>query len=234
MVKETESLRKFREELKEIKAKQRVTNSRLNILEEDSQQKQQAELPIQKQGNREDDLIEQYQEETESPIQKQDVVEQEATVKEILIYEIAKKPEDALTLEDVYTYIQNNNYDHICDSMKKIKLFGRLEKITGSTTNPMTDKTIPAKIIIVDSTGRRIRGVVWSKTLEGKLTQLLQCWIIFSEVYFRQVKDRYLSKNFTIFEILNKLENRLERKQFEFQVNKCRIFRVKTEGTVEQ
>ncbi len=204
----------------------KVVNARLNLLEED--------VAALKQGNREDNLLQQYQEQRDPIPQKKFFTDPEAAADKNLIAELDKKPAWTLTLEEIYKAFQDNNYYHLCNSKKKISIYGQLDSLTESTTNPATNKEIPAKIILKDSTGRKSRGIVWSKTIEALLAQLLQQHIVFNEVYFKPVKDQYLSKNFTIFETLNKAANRLERNQYEFYVNKCKISRVKLEGVLEQ
>jgi len=209
--------------LSELEEKLKVLTARVNLLEE--------EVVALKHENRDEKIIEQYQEQTELVVEPEKIDEKPvAEDKETLTLELAEKPDDALILEKISAFFQNNDYDHLCNSKEKIKVFGKLISIAGSTINPATNKTIPAKIILIDSAGRTFRGVVWSSTTEKQLTQLLSCWIVLDGVYFKGVKDQYLSKDFHIFETVNQLENRLERNQYEFQVSKCKVFRVKLEG----
>ena len=209
-------------ESEEVGEKLKVLTNRVNLLEKN--------VEALKQENRDEDIIKQYQQQTELIEEKQDKPDQVTAEKEPLTLELGEKPNDALILEKISALFQNNDYDHLCNAKEKIKIFGKLISIAGSTTNPTTNKTIPAKIVLIDSAGRTFRGVIWSATMEETLTQLLQCWIVLDSVYFKRVKDQYLSKDFHIFEIVNQLENRLERNQYEFQVSKCKVFRVKVEG----
>ncbi|MGC9780927.1 MAG: hypothetical protein HZR80_16915 [Candidatus Heimdallarchaeota archaeon] len=198
---------------------------RKRYLEVQTQEQQKQEVLAKE--KRDEETIQRYQEQRESIPQKQEVIKQVVAGEKTLILEVEGKTADGLTLEDVCGFFQNGNFESLCDSKQKVKLFGQLDSLTKSTTNPATGKTIPAKITLKDSTGRKFRGVVWSKTAEDQLTQLLQCWLVFDSVYFKQIQDQYISKDFHIFERLNKLANRLERNQYEFQVNKCRILHVK-------
>jgi len=207
--------------LSELEEKLKVLTTRVNSLEED--------VVGLKHENRDEEIIKQYQQQIELLEEKRDKLEQVAASEKTLTLELDKKPDDALILEKISAFFQNNDYNHLCNAKEKIKLFGKLISIVGSTINPATNKTIPAKIVLIDSAGRTFRGVIWSATMEEKLTQLLQSWIVLDSVYFKRVRDQYLSKDFHIFETVNQLENRLERNQYEFQVSKCKVFRVKVE-----
>jgi len=208
--------------LSELEEKLKVLTTRVNSLEED--------VVALKHEDRDEEIIKQYQQQIELLEEKQDKLEQVAASEKTLTLELDKKPGDALILEKISAFFQNNDCNHLCNAKEKIKLFGKLISIVGSTINPATNKTIPAKIVLIDSAGRTFRGVIWSATMEEKLTQLLQSWIVLDSVYFKRVRDQYLSKDFHIFETVNQLENRLERNQYEFQVSKCKVFRVRLEG----
>lgn len=208
--------------MSELEEKLKALITRVNLLEED--------VVVLKHGNRDEEIIKQYQQQIELLEEKRDALNQVVASEETLTLELGEKPDDALILEKISAFFQNNDYDHLCNSKEKIKIYGRLDSVTGSTTSPATGKTVPAKITITDLAGRTFRGVVWSSTTEKQLTQLLSCWIVLDGVYFKRVKDQYLSKDFHIFETVNQLENRLERNQYEFQVSKCKVFRVKLEG----
>lgn len=139
--------------------------------------------------------------------------------------EITELAPGTLTIGEVCEKLEENKISEVCNSKKKFGLHGQLLSLKSGGINHLSGKSFPAKIIFSNDLQKKFQGVIWSKSNEKTLDNLIGHWLVLSKVHFKIVDEKFLDDKLLFFEAGDGKE------QFQFYVDDCVISVIKEEET---